>query len=83
MIKVLETDQWTSTGNVHDFTLDNFNLQDVHGGDSEAAKVIFGGRGIIKEVEENACPSIGNVWFRPNPETGKLELWKHNYDTSG
>ena len=81
-VRVVETDQWTSTGNVTDFSMEDFDLAAVQGGDSEAAKAIFGGRGHVIEVAEDAQPSIGNVWFRPDPETGKLKIWRANYDSS-
>ncbi len=81
-MKVLEVDQWTSTGNVTDFTMDDFELENVHGGDSEAIRKIFGGSSRVIEVSENASPSIGNVWFRTDPNTGKLVYYKANYDSS-
>jgi hypothetical protein len=82
MLKVLEVDQWTSTGNVSDFTLEDFDLQKVEGGDAGAAKVIFGGDARIREVPHAGVPSKGNVWFIPG-DNGKLRLFKANYDTSG
>jgi len=81
-MKVLEVDQWTSTGNVTDFTMDEFELANVHGGDSEAAQAIFGGSAKVREVSENASPYIGNVWFKTDPQTGKLVHYKSNYDSS-
>jgi len=81
-IKVLELDQWTSTGNITDFTLEDFELQKVKGGDSKAAQLIFGGHAIIREVEELQTPPIGNVWFRLGVN-GKLQFYKSNYDSSG
>jgi hypothetical protein len=40
-MKVLEVDQWTSTGNVEKFSFKDFDLEKVKGGDSEAVKLIF------------------------------------------
>jgi len=80
-IKILEVDQWTSTGNVKNFTFKNFEIGKVGGGDSEAIRQISGGHAIIKEVDENDYPSKGNVWFRAG-KNGKLEYWKSNYDSS-
>ena len=85
-VKVLEVDQWTSTGNVagtkmEDWEADtNKMLRSVRGGDSEAAQAIFGGHAVIREVSEFSGPSVGNVWFKPD-ENGILKLWKHNYDS--
>ena len=80
-IKVLQVDQWTSTGNITDLSLENFELEKVEGGDSEAAKNIFGGHAIIREVNENDEPSIGYVWFKTRKKTGKLVFWKAHYDS--
>jgi hypothetical protein len=79
-IKVLEVDQWTSTGNIRNFGLSNFSLSQVKGGDSEAARAIFGGWAEVLDVEETANPSLGRVWFVE--KDGKLEHYKANYDTS-
>jgi hypothetical protein len=82
-MKVLETDQWTSTGNVSDFGFHDFNLDKIHGGDADAVKNIFGGSARIKEVPDDWNPPIGSVWFIEDPETQKFKLWKCNYDSSG
>lgn len=85
-VKVLEVDQWTSTGNVagtkmEDWEADtNKMLRSVRGGDSEAARAIFGGHAAIREVLAKSEPLMGNVWFKPD-ENGVLRLWKHNYDS--
>ena len=81
-VKVLEVDQWVSTGNIQDFTLENFDFKKVKGGDSAAAFALFGRSNIkIREVNENEQPFIGNVWFKPGVD-GKLQRWKANYDSS-
>lgn len=72
---------WSATGNVGDFTLKNFDLRKVEGGDSEAAKIIFGGSAAWKEVSEADRPSIGYVWFRQGYR-GKLVRYRSNYDSS-
>lgn len=85
-VKVLEIDQWASTGNVEDFTLDNFDRDKVHGGDAEAAQAIVLGsfRGEIREVEENWEPPYTKVWYRPTGPGGKLHRWKTGIpDSSG
>lgn len=79
-MKVLEVDQWTSSGDVSQYNFETFSLDKIHGGDSESARAIFGGWAKVKEVEENAKPTIGNVWFIE--ENGKFKKWKANYDTS-
>ncbi len=52
------------------------------GGDAEAARAIFGGSVCVREVDEKAEPSLGDVWFRED-EQGLLRRWKFNYDSSG
>lgn len=87
-IKVLEVDQWTSTGDVSNFTLAEWEkdprgtLAKMKGGDSEAARVIFGGHARVMEVAEHQGPSIGNVWFRESEVDGLLTRWQANYDSS-
>jgi hypothetical protein len=79
--KVLEVDQWTSTGDVGKYTLDTFELSEVAGGESAAARAIFGGSARILEVDETRHPQIGSVWFRPGPD-GRLVRYAANYDSS-
>lgn len=83
LIRVLEVDQWTSTGNIGDFSMADFELESVQGGDSEAIRRAFGGFATIKEVDPRQRPMVGHVWFRESLESGKLEQWKANYDSSG
>ena len=84
-IKVLEVDQWTSTGDITSFTMEQAEegviKGKVRGGDSEAIATIFGGHFLVREVEESEFPSKGNVWLI-NGSNGLLEMWKCNYDTS-
>jgi len=80
-MKILELDQWSSTAtNISEFNFSNFDFTKLYGGDSEAAKGIFGGHFDVREVKETDSPSISNVWFME--ENGKLKLWKYNYDSS-
>lgn len=81
-ITVIEMDQWTSTGNVTQQDFDKINLHTVEGGDSEAAKAIFGGSFTRKEVGEAEMPRLGYVWYIKGDD-GKPKLFKSNYDTSG
>mgnify|MGYP003576547042 FL=1 len=85
MIEVLEVDQWTSTGDVksHDWdALKSQGIEAVNGGDSAAARVIFGGHFWFREVDpQYERPFIGRVWFRKGAD-GKPELWLTNYDSS-
>ncbi len=81
-IKVLQVDQWTSTGNITDFTMKDFGLGKVQGGDSAAVKVIFGGSAMIRWVDKDDRPPIAHVWFRTDRKTRKLKLFKANYDSS-
>jgi hypothetical protein len=79
-VKVLEVDQWTSTGNVEEFNFETFELQNVQGGDSLSARLIFGGHAAVKDVEDTAEPTIGHVWYVE--AYGKFIKWKVNYDSS-
>jgi hypothetical protein len=81
MIDIIQVDQWTSSGDIEQQNFDAVTLHDVTGGDSEAAKAIFGGTMERKTVEEDDKPSIGNVWYVKGAN-GKCKLWKYNYDTS-
>lgn len=81
-IRVIEVDQWTSTGDIASQDFDTVTLWSVRGGDSSAAKAIFGGHFVRKTVPVTASPAVGNVWFRKGPN-GKCEFLKANYDSSG
>lgn len=87
-MKILEVDQWHSTGDITKFSMGELEgdaqlaLGQIKGGDSKAAKVIFGGHLVIREVSETDSPSVGTVWFRQG-QHGKLEKYKSNYDSSG
>jgi hypothetical protein len=86
MVKILEVDQWTSTGNVAAFSMEQWEkdlvgtLLKVKGGDSEAAFKIFGGHAKVKQVNEDHYPDISYVWYRE--ENGKLKKWRWCYDSS-
>jgi hypothetical protein len=80
-MKIIEVDQFTSTGNVTCQLFEAVSLGSISGGDSEAAKAIFGGSFRLREVDENAKPSLGHVWFKKGIN-GYCELYKANYDTS-
>lgn len=80
-MKVIEVDQWTSSGNMETIPFDSVSLEQITGGDSEAAKTIFGGHFEIKEISEGDSPTIGNVWFKKGTD-GNCEFYKSNFDTS-
>lgn len=80
-MKIIEVDQFTSTGNIKEQKFSEVTLSGISGGDSEAAKSIFGGRFTVKEVLENDGPSIGYVWFKEGGD-GFCEAYKFNYDSS-
>jgi hypothetical protein len=79
-MKILEVDQWTSTGDVERYNFETFDLNKVSGGDSEAVRAIFGGHAVIREVAEEDNPVIGCVWFIEL--NGYFKQWKANYDSS-
>lgn len=79
MITVIETDQWSACGDAFKFKeFDDLTQADC----AESSKALFGGTFNLKEVDENARPYIGNVWFIKDPVTGKPKIWKANYDSS-
>lgn len=80
-MKVIEVDQFTSSGNIRELSFNAVTLSEITGGDSEAAKLIFGGRFNVKDVSESEKPSIGYVWFKEGVD-GKCTIYKSNYDTS-
>lgn len=81
-IKVIELDQWSAGArNLKTIPFDQLTLDKLKGGDSEAAKAIFGGTFRILEVTENQRPSLGNVWFKKD-ENGFPEFYKAQYDSS-
>ena len=81
-IRVLEVDQWTSTGNVKNFDFEDFDAGKVSGGDSEAIRSLGLARVRIREVDENDSPGDACVWYVKGPD-GKPKFWKANYDSSG
>lgn len=82
MIEIIEVDQWTASGDIEKLDFDTVTLQTIKGGDSEAAKSIFGGHFERKQVSEDKIPTIGNVWYIKGPD-GKCKLYKYHFDTSG
>ena len=83
MIKIIEMDQWSSTAdNIENLDFDDCTLDSLHGGDSEAAKKIFGGKFNVTLVKEDSNPYRGYVWFIKDETTGKLKRYKANYDSS-
>lgn len=82
-VKVLEVDQWTSLGNIEEFTLEDFDINKVQGENPEAVRKILVARAQIKEVDERQEPATARVWYKPGPD-GKLKRWKIGvYDSSG
>lgn len=82
--EVLEVDQWTSTGDMTEHTWAELKAQGIDaiaGGDSEAARVIFGGHFMFRTVREDERPSLGEVWFIEGAD-GRPDLWKMNLDSS-
>lgn len=83
-IEVLEVDQWTSTGNIRSLPWEALKAQGISaivGGDSHAARVIFGGSFRFRSVRLSARPSIGSVWFACD-DKGFPVLYLANYDSS-
>lgn len=89
-MKILQIDQFHATSaDILKLSMGDFE-KDAEGqtlkltGDSaETATAIFGsGFPAIKEVDMNDNPSKGEVWFKENPETKLLEVYKYNYDSS-
>ena len=80
-IEVIEVDQFTSTGNITSLDFDTVAYEYISGGDSETARVCFGGHFNKRKVKITDSPNIGRVWFKRG-ENGKCEQYKANYDTS-
>jgi len=90
MIEVIKMDQWSSTGNLDEWTYEQMkdtieNLKDGHapaieGGDAEAAQKIHGGRYAVAEVEDEETPPKGMVWYVEG-DGGDLERYKTNFAT--
>jgi hypothetical protein len=84
-IKILELDQWSScTDELKELSLSHFeteNWGDVIGSVKFHLIQSLFGHCKIREVDETALPSKGLCWFK-NDETGKLKLWRSNYDSS-
>ena len=80
-MKIIQVDQFTSTGNIESLDFETVELSAISGGDSQAAKAIFGGSFDIREVDDNDGPRIGYVWFKKG-EDGKCKSYKFNYDSS-
>jgi len=88
--EVIEMDQWSSTGDLDEWTFEQMkntieNLKDGHapaieGGDAEAAQAIHGGSYAVKEVGGDDSPRTGRVWYVEG-EDGGLERYKWNYAT--
>lgn len=83
-MRVLEVDQWTSTGNIRELSWSELERRGnvVEGGDSEAARAIFGGRFRFLTVGLAEGPPIGTVWFTCGDD-GRPKLYRANYDSSG
>ena len=80
-MKVLEIDQWTSTGDLKKLNMNDFNLDDVNGGDAEVARKIGIATAKIKDVDESSFPPLGKVWVIEGAE-GMVEIYKANYASS-
>ncbi len=81
-MRVLETDQWTSTGDVEGSPASAFCLEAVTGGDSAAARALGIARGEWLSVEPGAMPPVGSVWFFVD-QAQRLRKWRASYDSSG
>jgi hypothetical protein len=85
MMRILEVDQWTSTGNITELSwseLEQQGIKAIAGGDSGAAKVLFGGHMRFMTVSPAERPVIGTVWYVCGDD-GRPKLYRANYDTSG
>jgi hypothetical protein len=85
---VLELDQFTATATnlkemfFRDFEADHAKtLLALYGGNSFAARRIFGGHAVIKEVTLQDKPPKGSVWYVED-EIGGLSRYLSNCDSS-
>jgi len=89
-VEIIEMDQWSSTGDLDDWTYKQMkdaieigpdtHTPAIKGGDAEAAQAIFGGDYTVKTVSESDIPRKGLVWFTEG-DNGGLVRWKHNVAT--
>lgn len=82
VVRVLEVDQWTASGNVEAFTADTFSLDAVVGSGAASVRAMGIARAQWRNVRTSDRPLIGSVWFRHMPD-GMLKRWKQNIDSSG
>ena len=85
---VLELDQFTATAtNLKEMFFRDFEanpadtLLKLYGGNSFAARRIFGGHAVIKEVTLQEKPPKGSVWYVAD-EIGGLSRYLANFDSS-
>lgn len=81
LVKVIEVDQWTSTGNISNHRFDDIVRSAVRGGDADTAQDLGIASFDRLVVPMESEPPKGKVWFRRGLN-GEMELWKTNYDTS-
>ncbi|MBI3633424.1 MAG: hypothetical protein HY226_03980 [Candidatus Vogelbacteria bacterium] len=77
-VTVLEVDQFTSTGQI--FDMNKIAVSAIRSRVGRFNRIYH--VAILSDVDESDGPSIGNVWYRSD-ESGKMILWKSNYDSSG
>lgn len=77
---VLEVDQWTSTGDIENYSLATFDANNINGGDADTIRRLGISYAEIITVFGDQNPSIGRVWYKE--DDGKLKKYKWNYDSS-
>jgi hypothetical protein len=80
-MKVIQVDQWASTGNIKDLDFDTVSRPAVVGGDATTAVELGIASLKVLEVSPEAEPPEGFVWYKRGAD-GKCEYHDGNYDTS-
>lgn len=83
MVDVIQIDQFSNTGvkELEKIVFEKFSENDLSGGDHETTKKIFSSQIVRRQVEFNAMPPLGYVWYIKDGK-GNLKRFKENFDTS-
>lgn len=83
MVDIIQIDQFSNTGikDLEKIVFEKFSEDDLVGGDHETTKKLFNSQIIRRQVEFNAMPPLGYVWYIKDGK-GNLKRFKENFDTS-
>jgi len=81
-VRVLQVDQWTSSGKLTGRAVADVLHSGVVGGDAVAARRLGVASMILTEVALDAEPRRGDVWYCVSADGTIGGIWKANYDSS-